>query len=197
MSGTRHPAGTARLFQATWVNPAGPFPPIESRCRAKGDTFRGVAPARGGAGPRHLGPGSGTYRRDRCLRSDTTLSRCRPARFYTDCHDDHWTDRCRTHRKPDRATGGGKRVQRRHQQFSWAGHLVRELVRAVGLGGRDRRAGSRSERARASVTRAVRQAMARIREHNSPLAEHLDQAIRTGTYCAYLPDSRVPVVWHL
>ena len=36
--------------------------------------------------------------------------------------------------------------------------LVRELSRAVGLGGRDRRAGSASERARASVTRAIRQA---------------------------------------
>ena len=44
--------------------------------------------------------------------------------------------------------------------------LVRELARAVGLGGRDRRAGSASERARASVTRAVRQAMARIHEHH-------------------------------
>jgi tetratricopeptide (TPR) repeat protein len=75
--------------------------------------------------------------------------------------------------------------------------IVRELARAVGLGGRDRHAASVSERARASVTRAVRQAMARIREHNSPLAEHLDRAIRTGTYCAYLPDSRVPVDWHL
>ncbi|MEX0749746.1 MAG: hypothetical protein WD359_02975, partial [Dehalococcoidia bacterium] len=37
--------------------------------------------------------------------------------------------------------------------------LVRELARAVGLGGRGRRAGSISERARASVTRAVRQAI--------------------------------------
>ena len=44
--------------------------------------------------------------------------------------------------------------------------LVRELSRAVGLGGRDRRAGSASERARASVTRAIRQAMTRIREHD-------------------------------
>ena len=44
--------------------------------------------------------------------------------------------------------------------------LVRELARAVGLGGRDRRVGSASERARASVTRAVRQAMARIHEHH-------------------------------
>jgi tetratricopeptide (TPR) repeat protein len=75
--------------------------------------------------------------------------------------------------------------------------LVGELARAVGLGGRARRAGAVSERARASVTRAVRQAMARIHAHNPPLGEHLDRAIRTGTYCAYLPDSRVPVAWHL
>ena len=75
--------------------------------------------------------------------------------------------------------------------------LVHELARAVGLGGRDRLAGSVSERARVSVTRAVRQAMARIQEHNSPLGEHLDRTIRTGTYCAYLPDPRVPVAWHL
>ena len=75
--------------------------------------------------------------------------------------------------------------------------LVRELARAVGLGGRDRRMGSASERARASVTRAIRQAMARIRAHLPPLGEHLDRAIRTGTYCAYLPDSRMPAAWKL
>jgi hypothetical protein len=46
--------------------------------------------------------------------------------------------------------------------------IVRELSRAVGLGGRDRRSASASERARASVTRAVRQAMGRIRQHYPP-----------------------------
>jgi len=75
--------------------------------------------------------------------------------------------------------------------------LMRELSRAVGLGGRDRRAGSASERARASVTRAVRAAMARIREHDPTLGEHLDRSIRTGVYCAYVPDPRVPVEWEL
>jgi tetratricopeptide (TPR) repeat protein len=73
--------------------------------------------------------------------------------------------------------------------------LVRELTRAVGLGGRDRRAGSDSERARASVTRAIRQAMVRISDHHRPLGTHLDRAIRTGTYCVYLPDARAPVGW--
>ncbi len=75
--------------------------------------------------------------------------------------------------------------------------LIAELARAVGLGGRDRRAGSASERARASVTRAVRQAMARIHENHPGLGEHLNHAIRTGTYCAYLPDPRVAMVWEL
>lgn len=75
--------------------------------------------------------------------------------------------------------------------------LVQELARAVGLGGRDRRAASMSERARASVTRAVRHAMARIRKHHPALGEHLRRTIRTGTYCAYLPDPQTPTAWKL
>jgi tetratricopeptide (TPR) repeat protein len=75
--------------------------------------------------------------------------------------------------------------------------LVRELARAVGLGGRSRRAGSASERARAGVTRALRQAMARIAEHHPQLGEHLDRTIRTGTYCSYMPDSRAAAEWNL
>jgi hypothetical protein len=73
--------------------------------------------------------------------------------------------------------------------------LIHELSRAAGLGGRDRRAGSTSERARVSVTRAVRHALSRIRQHHPPLGEHLERAIRTGTYCVYLPDSRIKATW--
>jgi hypothetical protein len=73
--------------------------------------------------------------------------------------------------------------------------LVRELSRAVGLGGRDRRAASASERARVGVTRAVRKAIARLEEHNPQLGEHLNRAIRTGTYCAYEPDPGAPAEW--
>jgi hypothetical protein len=70
--------------------------------------------------------------------------------------------------------------------------LVRELARAFGLGGRERRAASASERARAGVTPAVRHAIARIGDHDPDLGEHLNGAIRTGTYCTYLPDPRLP-----
>jgi tetratricopeptide (TPR) repeat protein len=73
--------------------------------------------------------------------------------------------------------------------------LLRELSRAVGLGGRDRRAGSASERARVAVTRAVRQAMGRLSEQHPELGEHLGRTIRTGTYCSYRPDPRVPADW--
>src|SRR5262249_48346852 len=75
--------------------------------------------------------------------------------------------------------------------------LLRELSRAVGLGGRDRRAGSASERARVAVTRAVRQAIARIGEHHQALGEHLDHTIRTGTYCAYEPGPHESRTWQV
>jgi tetratricopeptide (TPR) repeat protein len=73
--------------------------------------------------------------------------------------------------------------------------LMRELARAVGLGGRNRRAASASERARSGVTRALRQAIARIGEHHRELGEHLDHAVRTGTYCAYVPEPGAGAAW--
>jgi tetratricopeptide (TPR) repeat protein len=75
--------------------------------------------------------------------------------------------------------------------------LVRELASAVGLGGRDRRLGSPAERARVSVTRAIRSALARIDEHSSALGDHLERTIRTGTFCSYRPDPRAPIDWRV
>jgi hypothetical protein len=86
-------------------------------------------------------------------------------------------------------------IERAEQADTERGFLVRELSRAVGLGGRDRRAASASERARVGVTRAVRKAMARIGEHHPQLGEHLDRAVRTGKSCAYRPDPRAPARW--
>ena len=74
-------------------------------------------------------------------------------------------------------------------------YIVRELSRAFGLGGGDRHLGSSSERARASVTRAVRYALDRLAAHHRVLADHLKIAVRTGTYCSYVPDARLPVRW--
>jgi tetratricopeptide (TPR) repeat protein len=91
-----------------------------------------------------------------------------------------------------RAIGDTERVAQADAERDF---LVRELARAFGLGGRERRAASASERARAGVTRAVRQAIARIGEHHPALSEHLSRTVRTGTYCAYFPDPRAPAGW--
>ncbi len=64
--------------------------------------------------------------------------------------------------------------------------LARELGRAVGLFGRDRRAASSSERARLSVTRAVRAAIKKIAENDASLGRILAKSVRTGTFCSYV-----------
>ena len=75
--------------------------------------------------------------------------------------------------------------------------LVAELRRAVGLGGRDRKAASASERARVSVTRAIRAAIDRVATGCPAAGDHLKRTIRTGTYCSYVPDPRAPIAWQL
>lgn len=65
--------------------------------------------------------------------------------------------------------------------------LEAELSRAVGLGGRARRAGSASERARVNVQRRIRDALNRISALDAVLARRLDRSVRTGTYCCYDP----------
>jgi tetratricopeptide (TPR) repeat protein len=73
--------------------------------------------------------------------------------------------------------------------------LVGELARAVGLGGRDRRAASHAERARLNATRAIRAAIANLARANPSLGRHLEATVRTGRYCSYTPDPRAPITW--
>jgi hypothetical protein len=63
--------------------------------------------------------------------------------------------------------------------------LVAEITRAVGLGGRLRKVGSATERARINVTRRLKDAIARIAEASPELGRHLELQIRTGTYCSF------------
>jgi TolB-like protein len=73
--------------------------------------------------------------------------------------------------------------------------LRRELVRATGLGGRDRRAGSAAERARINVTRAIKAALQEIAEQHAGFGELLDSRIRTGGFCSYDPDPHRRIIW--
>ena len=75
--------------------------------------------------------------------------------------------------------------------------IVEHLVAATGVGGATRRMVSPAERARQSVTKAIKSAAARITEHSPSLGRHLASTVRTGTYCIYQPDPRVPTGWRL
>jgi tetratricopeptide (TPR) repeat protein len=65
--------------------------------------------------------------------------------------------------------------------------ITRELSRAFGLGGRERRGGSAAERARVNVRRRIKDAIERIREPLPEAGRHLDNTIKTGSYCRYAP----------
>jgi hypothetical protein len=69
--------------------------------------------------------------------------------------------------------------------------LANELAAALGIGGRPRRAGDPAERARKAVTGRIRMTISRIAHEHPTLARHLGKAVRTGTYCAYEPESAV------
>jgi hypothetical protein len=73
--------------------------------------------------------------------------------------------------------------------------LTEQLTAAVGLGGRDRRAASATERARLNVTRAVRAALRRIAEADERAGNHLDVCLRTGVFCSYRPDPAAATRW--
>jgi hypothetical protein len=73
--------------------------------------------------------------------------------------------------------------------------LLGELRAATGLAGRARRLGDDTERARKTVTARIRDTLGRLDHAHPALAAHLRSAVRTGTYCAYLPDQ--PPAWTL
>jgi tetratricopeptide (TPR) repeat protein len=73
--------------------------------------------------------------------------------------------------------------------------LTDELAHAVGLGGRSRKAASAAERARVNVTRTVGVALKKIAAGSPALGQHLAATVRTGTFCSYTPDPRVPIAW--
>ncbi|WP_223736732.1 ATP-binding protein [Streptomyces purpurogeneiscleroticus] len=86
-------------------------------------------------------------------------------------------------------TGRSERVR------AEADAITEQLAGAVGLGGRDRKAASDSERARLNVTKALKSAVKRIAKQEPVLGQHLERSIRTGTYCCYAPDPTTRIAW--
>ncbi len=90
------------------------------------------------------------------------------------------------------ATNDPVRGERAHVEMD---ALLRELKRAVGLGGRDRPTGSDAERARVNVVRSLKRAIAAISDQAPLLAAHLEESVRTGHQCMYLPAPVSALAW--
>jgi hypothetical protein len=75
------------------------------------------------------------------------------------------------------------------------GFIKRELKRALGLGGKDRREGDTTERVRKAVTNRIKTSLKKISKEHSSLGQHLSNAINTGTFCSYTPEK--PIRWNL
>ena len=71
--------------------------------------------------------------------------------------------------------------------------LAAELGAALGLGGRTRTEGDRTERARKAVTMRIATALKAIDAVHPDLARHLRLAVSTGRFCAYRPEQ--PTTW--
>ncbi len=82
--------------------------------------------------------------------------------------------------------GDAARATRAREEIDFLGA---ELGRAVGLGGRARRAGSAAERARSAVQRRIKNAIGRIAETDPGLGATLGRAIKTGNFCVYRPEA--------
>lgn len=93
-----------------------------------------------------------------------------------------------------KAQGNVERAFELEEEISF---LTRELSRAVGLGGRDRRAASVAQRSRLNVTRAIRRSIEKIREHHPALGAYLATRIKTGLQCVYRDESRPALQWEL
>jgi predicted ATPase len=84
------------------------------------------------------------------------------------------------------------RVERARDELA---EIAEALEAAYGLGGRVRRAGDPAERARTAVAWRIRSALGKLEPEHGPLARHLRNAVRTGTWCVYDPET--PVNWQL
>jgi len=73
--------------------------------------------------------------------------------------------------------------------------LMREMARAIGLRGRDRKEISIGERARVSVTHAIKFVIQRIAREEPELGRLLSAAIRTGLYCSFMAELLDETPW--
>jgi hypothetical protein len=67
-------------------------------------------------------------------------------------------------------------------------HLLDEIRKATGLGGRQRKLADAPERTRSAVTWRIREAIRKLEPVHPTLARHLANSIQTGVFCSYNPE---------
>ena len=90
--------------------------------------------------------------------------------------------------------GNVERAEKAEQEID---ALTSELSRAVGLGGRNRRAASTSERARQSISKTIKSVVERIAQSDARLGDIFSRCVKTGNFCSYQPDPALPIAWEL
>ncbi|MBM3226501.1 MAG: hypothetical protein FJZ47_22275 [Candidatus Tectomicrobia bacterium] len=86
------------------------------------------------------------------------------------------------------------RATQAQAEIEWLSH---ELAAARGLGGRDRQVGSDAERARSTLTKAIKTAIHKIAQHHPALGHHLATHLKTGLFCQYRPAPGQATLWTL
>jgi TolB-like protein len=86
-------------------------------------------------------------------------------------------------------------VARAEQARDELDQIVDHLSGALGIRGRARPLGSAAERARSAVTWRIRNAIRKIASAHARLGRHLENSVRTGTFCVYEPET--PTTWVL
>jgi hypothetical protein len=85
-------------------------------------------------------------------------------------------------------------VERAEQAEQEIDALTKELSRAVGLGERNRRVASASERAHQSITKTIKAVLERIAQSDARLGDIFARCVKTGTFCSQ-PDPDMPIAW--
>jgi tetratricopeptide (TPR) repeat protein len=93
-----------------------------------------------------------------------------------------------------RSHNDGLRAERLEEESAY---LTRELARALGIHGRDRKMNADVERARVRITSVIRAAIDHIGRHHRSLARYLMGSIRTGVYAEYRPIKESGPTWQL
>lgn len=69
--------------------------------------------------------------------------------------------------------------------------LIDHLSASLGLDGKPRNTGSSVEKARMAVTWRIRNAIKKMNKAHPELARHLTRTVKTGTWCAYIPERKI------